>query len=350
MSQLPSSPLQSNKSNYDITIDGIRVVATFLVVAIHVSGKGFPLLHERHWWAVNLWESFSRVSVPLFFMLTGALLLPKTHTISSILNRVWRVAVPLVGWSILYLIWNKISGSDRDNWILEILKNPVAGHLWYLYTLIAIYLFMPVLAAFYQASTFRMQLFLLSFWLLGACILPAAYVITKEGYLGLNLAIFHIYPGYVLAGAVFYSRFSPSMTVKLISGSVWAICTALIAYYTWSLSLSRKEMYEIYYEYFSPFVFIGSIAALVFLKAAFSAMTNPESKLFKAIRSLAPLTFGIYLLHPMVIWALDLNGYDYRFVNPWISIPMLVAAVTLISGGLIFLIQKIPVLKLMAPR
>jgi len=52
----------------------------------------------------------------------------------------------------------------------------------------------------------------------------------------------------------------------------------------------------------------------------------------------------------MVIWALDLNGYDYRFVNPWISIPMLVAAVTLISGGLIFLIQKIPVLKLMAPR
>ncbi len=341
---------QVNKSGYDITIDGIRVVATFLVVAIHVSGKGFPLLHERHWWAVNLWESISRVSVPLFFMLTGALLLPRNHTISSILNRVWRVALPLLAWSLLYLLWNKTWGSDRDNWLLEILKNPVAGHLWYLYTLIAIYLFMPVLASFYQHSTFQMQLFLLVFWLIGACVLPAAYVITKEGYVGLNLAIFHIYPGYVLAGAAFYSRCSTGRIAKAVSGLVWAVCTALIAYYTWRLSLDRKEMYEIFYEYFSPFVFVGSIAALVFLKGVFSALTNPAHIVFRAIRSLAPLTFGIYLVHPMVIWTLDMQGYDYRFTNPWIGIPALVATVTVISAALIFVIQKIPGLRMIAPR
>jgi surface polysaccharide O-acyltransferase-like enzyme len=354
MLQQAQAPSQShsvtNKPGYDIMIDGIRVIATFLVIAVHVSGKGFPLINERHWWAVNFWESLSHVSVPLFFMLTGTLLLPKTHTISSIWNRVWRVAIPLFAWSLLYLLWKRVPGENSEGWILNILKNPVEGHLWYLYTLIPIYLFVPILAAFYQSSTFKMQLFLLAFWLIGACIIPATYVITKEGYLGLNFSIFQIYPGYVLAGAAFYSKFKPNTTTKIVSILVWAVCTVLSAYYTWSLSISHKEMYVIFYEYFSPFLFVGSIASLVFFKAAFSSLTNSDSIVFRIIKGLAPLTFGVYLLHPMVIWTLDLQGYDYRFLNPWIAVPVLVSAVFAISSALIFAIQKVPVLKILAPR
>jgi len=88
----------------------------------------------------------------------------------------------------------------------------------------------------------------------------------------------------------------------------------------------------------------------VFLKGVFSALTNPAHIVFRAIRSLAPLTFGIYLVHPMVIWTLDMQGYDYRFTNPWIGIPALVATVTVISAALIFVIQKIPGLRMIAPR
>src|SRR5262249_2400034 len=151
--KMPSNTRQTPER--DMSLDCVRLVAIFLVICIHVSAKGFALMNQRHWWAVNAYESLSRVSVPLFLMVTGALLLPRETSVSSILKRTWRVIVPLIGWSVLYLLWFKYTGINYDDSVLTILKSPVVAHLGYLYTLIGAYLFLPVMAGFFQANSLK---------------------------------------------------------------------------------------------------------------------------------------------------------------------------------------------------
>lgn len=167
----------------DISLIGVRFVAIILVIFIHVSGKGFASM-DHHWWAINVYDSFSRISVPLFFMVTGSLLLPRRQTVSSVLVRCWRITLPLFAWSFLYLLWFKYTGTNYDGWIVRILKSPVVPHLWYLYTLIGAYLFMPVMAGFFQLNDFKPQLVTLVSWFIGASIIPTIYLISGQEYLG----------------------------------------------------------------------------------------------------------------------------------------------------------------------
>lgn len=81
--------------DHDVSLDVLRIVATLMVILIHTSGKGFAGLIP-HWWAVNTYESVSRVCVPIFFMITGALLLPRSHNIRSVIKRSWRIAFVLI--------------------------------------------------------------------------------------------------------------------------------------------------------------------------------------------------------------------------------------------------------------
>ncbi|AVR98407.1 acyltransferase [Pseudoduganella armeniaca] len=156
---------------HDSALDGMRFIALVFVTIIHVAAKGFGQL-GHHWWAVNAYESVSRVAVPLFFMISGALLLPRQQTIGAIGKRLWRIAVPLLGWSVLYLCWFRYTGDMRGDWLKRIVHGPVVAHLWYLYALAGAYLFLPVMAGFYQATAVRVQVFTLVFWFLGACVIP----------------------------------------------------------------------------------------------------------------------------------------------------------------------------------
>lgn len=61
-------------------IDIARSMACFLVVLIHVSGIRFGEFGAG-WWASNAFDSVARCSVTVFFMISGALLLPRKEEI-----------------------------------------------------------------------------------------------------------------------------------------------------------------------------------------------------------------------------------------------------------------------------
>src|SRR4051812_36607782 len=84
-------------------MDLARVVATGAVVLIHViapvvsSGRGESLSHLR-WWFGNIVDSGCRAAVPLFIMISGALLLSvgrQEGTQEFYAGRLSRVGVPL---------------------------------------------------------------------------------------------------------------------------------------------------------------------------------------------------------------------------------------------------------------
>lgn len=118
------------------------------------------LLHGqlgREWAAANILTGLAFTAVPLFLMMSGYLLLSddKTLDVSVLLKkRIPRLLVPLVFWTFLELLRKQIACGVpfggmmlRNLWadMVSALSEPVITPLWYMYTLLAIYLISPLL-------------------------------------------------------------------------------------------------------------------------------------------------------------------------------------------------------------
>ena len=79
--------------------DVIRVVATFLVVLVHVSGQLTNLWEKvpsGQWMIANIYGGLARICVPLFFMISGYLLLPRSESLKDFYSkRMTKVLIPL---------------------------------------------------------------------------------------------------------------------------------------------------------------------------------------------------------------------------------------------------------------
>lgn len=347
-----SVPLAVRVGPRDHALDGMRVAATLLVIVVHICAKGFYQSGGKHWWAVNLYESPARVAVPLFFMISGALLLSRTDTIASICRRLWRILLPLVAWSVLYLLWLRHSGEHPRAWLRLIVGGPVIGHLWYLYALAGIYIFLPVLAAFHQTVPVRVQVFCLVFWFIGASLVPLEIGLTGRRSVGIDWATLPLYPGYMAIGALLY-RYTPA--VPRPAGIVgawagWAAMSIAVALATWWRCDRVAHPDEMFYVYSSPLVVLAALPAFVCLRALATAAIRPGSALHRAVVSCANVSFGVYLSHVWVLFVLESYGIDYQFTNPWIAIPLLLVLAAALSGLLVRVLQALPLVRAIVPR
>jgi len=336
----------------DHALDGMRVFATLFVITIHVCAQGFFQMGQKNWWAINTYESTARVAVPLFFMLSGALLLARTHTIGSIGRRLWRIGLPLLAWSVLYLLWFRHSGEHHRGWLAMIVAGPVVGHLWYLYALAGVYVFLPVLAAFHQAIPVRVQLFCLLFWFIAASLVPLETALTGRREVGIDWAALPLYPGYMALGALLY-RHVPAVPRRAgiaCAWAAWLLLSAAVALATWWRSDILAHADETFYVYSSPLVALAAIAAFVCLRALCAAGVRPGSRLHRAVGLFANVSFGVYLSHVWVLFALDKFGIGYRFTNPWVAIPLLVLLAAALSALLVRLLQALPLVRAIVPR
>lgn len=342
--------------DHDVSLDVLRIVATLMVILIHTSGKGFAGLIP-HWWAVNTYESVSRVCVPIFFMITGALLLPRSHNIRSVIKRSWRIAFVLLAWSLIFLAYGRFkaippslpSVSQGLEWIIAIIRSPVVGHFWYLYTLIAAYFFIPVMSAFFKTTELRLQTLILIVWFIAASGIPFLNRYFNDAKFGIDIHFFYIYPAYMLAGALLYTHCTMNLPRFLACAAVWALSTAGTAFFTWHFSKDAQVNTELYYEYFAPLVVTGALALFCALRYLGRVIAERCTRARNVIVFLGGLSFGVYLIHPMIIWEFENQGYGWNFINPWMAIPSLMIGVALISGLITYIIKKTPVLRAIVP-
>ena len=133
--------------------DYLRMIAAVSVIYMHVAALPLRGAVNFQWQLMNICTSFAFTAVPLFFMMSGYLLLsdPKTGDISILLRkRLPRLVVPLVGWTVVALLWLTFSGDNLSvhamvSGLISALNTPVMIHFWYMYTIIALYLISPFL-------------------------------------------------------------------------------------------------------------------------------------------------------------------------------------------------------------
>lgn len=153
--------------NRALWVDCLRVTAIFLVLIVHstepfyLGGEGSRImtLSDAYW--VSFFDSFARACVPLFVIASSYLLLPLNYGVEKFFKRrALRVLVPFALWTVVYAsAWGEPMQNFKD---LLLNFNYAAGHLWFVYMLVGIYLLMPILSPWAERVSRRQLLFYLA--------------------------------------------------------------------------------------------------------------------------------------------------------------------------------------------
>ena len=164
-----------------VFLDYVRVFACFLVMVVHASenfygaegstdmvGPQSYLANEADRLWVAVYDGFSRMAVPLFIIVSAFLLAPMKAGLTSwqfYRQRCIRILPPFFIFMILYstlpLLWGQIDAETSLKDISRIFLNfpSQAGHLWFMYPLISLYLFIPVISPWLNKATAKEERF-----------------------------------------------------------------------------------------------------------------------------------------------------------------------------------------------
>ena len=148
----------------EIWLDWMRVVACFMVMVVHstepfyLGGEGSQILSSTDAFWAAFCDCLVRCCVPLFVVASAYLQFPiKYSTGEFFKRRAARILVPFLIWTVVYaLVWGQPVQNFKD---LLLNFNYAAGHLWFVYMIIGLYLLMPMLSPWAQKVGKRELLF-----------------------------------------------------------------------------------------------------------------------------------------------------------------------------------------------
>lgn len=303
----------------DCSLDAIRIFACVLIVLMHSplpssdAGDGLLLC------------GLSYVTAPgigLFFMVSGALLLkPKESldTFAFLKNRIVKVAVPLVFWSIVGI------GLDMCG-----MNNAELGVLWFLYCIMGLYLLTPILVRWLEKASVREVEFYLLVWFVSLCVPIVKLVYPVSLNTESWLFYFQGYVGYYVLGSYMAKYYKSGKSwirnhwlLSAVIGCMFVLGVPLAA-----LWLSNEV------DFYSLFWYLSATVAMqsLFLWIAIGTVSmlwfrQPSEKL----TAISNLCFGVYLIHILVmrnmLWKLH-----------WMSL-MPTAVQTVVCAGMTFAVS-----------
>ena len=208
-------------------LDILRVLACLLVILIHTPIRQYDTYYNTPSLAGALYTVLVAVNCNLFFMITGALLLPVKMTGRCFVKR--RLAVvlpPLVVWTVVYLLEHALLLHNFTPRLLtSILFHPVEGLLWYVYVLVVIYVTLPLVSRCIDAIGKRGVEVILVLWVLSSFIPYQHGVFMEASQWSHNMfGAFANYYGYVLLGYYMHRYGLPLFTRQ--HGWKWALLLA----------------------------------------------------------------------------------------------------------------------------
>ena len=328
--------------------DALRLLAFFMLLCCHAAdpfyaaaayaSSGSSTDPELVQWGYR-WGSLVRPCVPLFVMLTGVLSLPVGRSMESFYKkRIPRVLFPFLIWSVIYyltpwitgvlgmdssVVYKLFSWAESDSQSLSdgltlVARIPyafsfIACHMWYIYMLIGLYLYLPIFSSWVEKATKRQKEIFLVLWALST-LLPYFNEYVSRYAFGTcewnSFGLFYYFAGfsgYMLLGHYIqhYIQWSWKKT--------WAVALPLliggflITYtgYSYIMELPDKtpEQVELFWTYNTPNVAMMTIACFLLV---YRIRIQADSLIAKWLGNLTTCGFGIYMIHYFFVCV----GYD----------------------------------------
>lgn len=327
------------RKNRIIGYDYLRIIATFMVVLLHGSvaflDGGNTAMHI----VAKEINTLCLICVPLFFMISGALLLDTKSEapLKSLKKRLVKQGIPFVVWSILYVFvriaMKKIPFGLQA--FTSLLQEPAYYQFWFMYALLAIYLLTPALSVLVQNMTRTVYRYVLGIWLVFSVIQPtlAWYFPALQLSDHVGLVLCEGYLGYFLLGH-YLKKYGSTISKKaaiwlMVSGCVIAVVLTWIEY----AFAGEKDLGIFCASYLTPGVVLAA-------SGAFLLFQNQVFKPKKLITGLSDISIGIFYVHMLVITAFEYVGFSGAD-NLMICLLKSVSAFA-VSAIISFVISKIP--------
>lgn len=304
-------------------IELLRVVAAVAVIAIHVLGpyryiNGQILLSD--WVSAIAINGASRWAVPVFIMITGALLLSDTRPFSPryfVRRRLMKVLVPFLVWSVFYAFLAGFS-LQNVNWaesvqrLTSIPYEETYYHLGFFYYFIPLYFLIPILRPVVQRDDPALFYTLLGCWL----------ILCTARLMGVSLGLVEdlvLYGGYLLLGVILHRQKLP-VRILLFIGLLALVATEYTAI---SGSVSKGAYTSAgWFSYKTVNTVLIAAAVFVLCQQWAEKVSAPVQRKIAAV---SRHSLGIYLVHPLFLWPVRELAFTPSMA--WLFIPLMTLAV-----------------------
>ncbi len=327
-------------------LDYARMIAIVCVVITHTTEIVYKInaenLMQYSFYLrifVLLMFTIGRLGVPFFFFLTGYLLLDRKYSREDyktfLKKNFCGVLLTTAIWIIIYNIFNAIFWNTSFNIgnclkNLFFLKSTEMSHMWYMPVIIGMYLFIPFVANALNNTDIKIFCIPLILAFAYLFIVPVINVFltangqeTFEALPDLSFSGgkygFMILLGYLVKKGIFDKIHS---FVLVILGAAAFVFTVFIQNY----SNMRGITYNLWYNCASLL-----IAAL----SIFILLSRMKLKPKKVVESISKLSFGIYLIHKLILF--PLNRY-YHYGNSSVGRWIVLFAITFFAAWIVALI------------
>lgn len=274
--------------------DLLRLLACLMIVAMHSPLPG----KEGDEVFLSSLSYLTAPGIGLFFMVSGALLLPIKLEMNSFLQRRFvKIALPTLLWILFYLCFNVWHRDESITW-RNILSVPFSAQgnsvFWFIYTLLGLYLLAPILIRWLAVAKRKELEFYLCLWAISLCYPILRLVVDINSSNTGILYYFSGYVGYFLLG--YYLKTYPErvsyrwlLPAFLLSIVIPAVC--------------KWKNVEV--DFYSMFWYLS---IFVTIQCAFwwKVCVSLSSKWFgnvehTVLAEVSKLTFGIYLVHIFIM-------------------------------------------------
>lgn len=332
----------------DQKLDFMRVLSMFLVIVIHLANcycREMNYISNFSYLIACLFNGMARVSVPIFFMISGVLLIPKKHPKEKYLNRIKKMVIVLTIWTLIYLIWQYLFLDIKPGNIFALLFNPERAHLWFMYAIIAIYIALPFISKMAKNLTKKEEDLFIILWLFfnGICYVIKLIIGTIVTY---NVPIISgtYYLGYFLIGHIIYKRYKNyKEKEKLKDYNKLLILTfitsnILILIITLIMSEVTGTYYKKFFTYINIFTVLNSLAVFAYILINLKPL---NTKVNDFINNIVPYSLGIYLVHGIFLDILK-KVVNLNMISSLIAIPVFTIVLFIISYYFIKILKKVP--------
>ena len=341
--------------NRSLPVDLIRTVAIVLVILLHAAIEPAKLFENMSsadipvWWTVDFYSSVARPAVPLFIMLSGALLLQPAKTTEPLKlffkKRLNRIALPFIFWGVIYFLWRFLVNQEPFSYE-KILTGVLIGpynHFWFLYMLVGLYLITPILRVVVANAEWKTVKYFFAIWLIGTAVIP---LIGLTGPFRLHEGVFVI-TGWV--GYFFFGAYLQRIHIRpLVLYSILFLGTLGTIVGTF---LVTEALGALQGQAINDPCGICAIAAsialfLILITCSPDHFKDQNSFSNKLMRQISQNTLGIFLVHVIILETLQKGYLGFKIsiltIDPIIEVPMVTLITLFASLALVVALKKIP--------
>ena len=321
--------------------DELRALAILFVILCHTTTIYRPYYYTLSKMAIPAFlNMIGWAGVPLFFMISGALILNREYELKDFMKRRFiRILCPFIFWITITLVLDYLLLGFSTKQLMMVFLGK-HRYTWYIWTLMGIYLFLPVLNSFIREYQLKGAEYFLLVWFI--------YIILNTcGYYpfhGIEFVYFSKYIGYPVLGYYLVNKdFRLNDKSLVVLSGIAYVIFLLVNLYCQGHGIIDGAYLTIFtvLESLCLFLFFKSISDYCDgnLRSCFCKLHNKieNGKLGKIIFSISMCSYGMYFI----------NSFLFEFIKTWHintfkMLPVIFISVTLISWLIMVVLNRIP--------